>query len=96
MKESQVKGKYSERVKVDCFPAVCDVFLPKLRAIESAHNLASSLLRISFSVSEKNQIKLLWFELYSARTLFSHEVMSYYYVSHECRADQHPAVSKSP
>ena len=35
------------------YPLVCDPFLPKLRAIETANDLASSILRISFSVSEK-------------------------------------------
>lgn len=32
---------------------VCDAFLPKLKAIEMASDLASSLLRVAFSVSEK-------------------------------------------
>ena len=36
------------------FPSVCDPFLPKLRAMETASDLASTILRISFSVSEKS------------------------------------------
>ena len=35
------------------YPLVCDPFLPKLRAIETANDVASTILRISFSVSER-------------------------------------------
>ena len=35
------------------FPCVCDAFLPKLRAIETAGDLSSTVLRIAFSISEK-------------------------------------------
>ena len=35
------------------FPLVCDAFLPKLKAIETANDVASTLLRIALSISEK-------------------------------------------
>lgn len=49
------KANIYESVAVDseCFPIVCDAFSTKLKAIETANDLASSLLRIAFSISEK-------------------------------------------
>lgn len=40
-------------VETKSFPCVCDAFLPKLKAIEMANDLATTVLRIAFSISEK-------------------------------------------
>ena len=43
----------SDVIKTQPFPCVCDAFFPKVKAIETANDLASTVLRIAFSISEK-------------------------------------------
>lgn len=62
MRDAEFKADIGSRMK-QCgtslhheragFPLVCDAFLPKLKAIETANDLSSTLLRISMSISEK-------------------------------------------
>ena len=51
-KES-ARSSFEGTVEIKPFPCVCDAFLPKLKAIEMANDLSSTLLRIAFSISEK-------------------------------------------
>ena len=42
----------SEGTEINPFPCVCDAFWPKLKAIEMANDLSSTLLRIAFSIEK--------------------------------------------
>lgn len=62
MRDEEFKGEVGPRIKRrgtsmhherDGFPLVCDAFLPKLKAMETANDLSSTILRISMSISEK-------------------------------------------
>lgn len=62
MRDEEFKGDVGPRMKRhststrherEDFPLVCDAFLPKLKAIETANDLSSTILRISMSISEK-------------------------------------------
>ena len=46
-------GTQMEATETKPFPHVCDAFFPKFKAIEMVNDLASTLLRIAFSISEK-------------------------------------------